>query len=351
MLHMSKRKRFIGYGLLCGLILLLLLFWWQRELIAYGWMQGKGQWRILREARPLTEILNDPQVADSLKQKILLVQEVRQFAIDSLGLKPSDSYNTLFDQQGKDVLWVLSAARPFAMESREWSFPVVGTVSYKGYFDLQVAQAEQAALDSAGWDTYLRSVGAWSTLGWFNDPIMSKLLFRGDGDLANTIIHELTHGTVFVPDSLDFNENLASFIGHEGAKRFLQQYRGELLSESRDEYLLRYRGRHLFSQHLLRGKAYLDSLYRQMPVHLPAQEKQARKQAAIRQIVNSLDTLPVENAARWKKFLALQKPNNAYFLSYQRYQGEQDTLRWMLENHFDHSLERFIAHFRKTYGR
>lgn len=346
----SKRKKIILYSFLGLLMLLAGLLWWQRALVDYGLMQAEGQLRILREARPLDEVLADEQVPDSLKNKILLIQDIRAFAVDSLGLRPSDSYTTLFDQKGEDVLWVVSAVRPYQMEAKEWWFPFVGTVSYKGYFDYDKIVAEQQELDSLGYDTYLRPVGAWSTLGWFSDPIMSNLLFRGDGSLANTIIHELTHATVFVPDSLTFNENLASFIGHQGALRFLNSGR-KGLDEDLETYQWRSKGRELLSKHLLNGYVYLDTLYKQMPEELPEAEKRRRKQNAIERIIAKIDTLPIEKPEKLQEYLREQPLNNAYFYSYQRYRGEQDSLQHMLDNQFDGSIERFIAYFRKKYGR
>lgn len=346
----SKRKKILLYSLLGLLLLLAGVLWWQHALVSYGLMQAEGQLRILREARPLEEVLADKNVPDSLKKKILLIQDIRDYAVDSLGLRPSDSYTTLFDQKGEEVLWVVSAVRPYKMEAKEWWFPFVGTVSYKGYFDYDKVIAEQRELDSLGYDTYVRPVGAWSTLGWFNDPIMSNLLFRGDGSLANTIIHELTHATVFVPDSLTFNENLASFIGHQGALRFLDSGR-QGLDEDLETYRWRSKGRELLSAHLLKGYAYLDSLYQQMPEELPEQEKERQKQKAIERIVLRVDTLPIAKPEQLQAYLREQSLNNAYFYSYQRYRSEQEILQQMLDNQFDGDIERFIAYFRKRYGR
>lgn len=343
---MKKKLRIVMAGLL---LLLGIVIVWQWELIGYGLLQGRGQFHVLWNARSVEEVMQDPAAPDTLKEKLRLVQEVRDFAIDSLGIRNTDVYNTLFDQQGKDILWVVTACKPYSLEQKYWSFPIVGKVSYKGYFDYERVQKEEAALAAAGYDTYVRSVGAWSTLGWFQDPILSNMLFRGDGELSNTVIHELTHGTIFVKDSLDFNENLATFIGHEGALRFMSRKWGED-SERLQHYLNRYEGRHLFSEHVLRGLRRLEALYKDFPEGMEDTEKEVAKQALISEIIAQTDTLPIENAAGWRRFLENVKPNNAYFMSFERYRGEQAALADQLNQRFNGDLRAFLAYYKKEHG-
>ena len=210
----------ISIGVAIGLVVLIAF---NLDLLEYGIGQLRGQMTILAEARPIDEVLEDPTFPDSLKTKIHLIQEVRQFAVEELELVDSKNYTTIYDQKGRDVLWNVSACEPYELKPYKWSFPILGSFSYKGFFDLEKARQERGVLDSLGLDTNIRAVGAWSTLGWFQDPILSNMLYRKEGDLAELIIHELTHATIFVKDSLTFNENLASFIGTEGAKLFLEK--------------------------------------------------------------------------------------------------------------------------------
>lgn len=343
-------KRTLRYLLTGLLLIIIILAVWQRELISYGIMQGKGQFNVLWNARPVEEVLEDPAVPDSLRQKLLLVQEVKEFAVDSLGIKPSGNYNTIFDQQGKDVLWVVTACRPYSLEQKQWTFPVTGQVSYKGYFDYERALREKAELAEEGYDTYLRSVGAWSTLGWFRDPVMSGMLFRGDGELVNTVIHELTHGTIFVKDSLDFNENLATFIGHHGAVRYMSHYWGPD-SERLQEYLSRNEGRQQFSEHMLRGLRQLGKLYESFPERMPAEQKEIAKQALIEKITEKTDTLGIPQATEYRKFLKRIEPNNAYFMSYERYRGEQEILEQHLEERFNGNISAFLGYYKNKFAR
>ncbi len=342
-------RRAIRNVLLILLLLIIVLGIWQWELIDYGIMQGRGQLNVLWNARSVEEVLEDPATPDSLRDRLYLVREVRDFAEDSLGIRRTNNYTTLFDQQGKDILWVVTACEPYSLEQVEWRFPVVGKVSYKGFFDYERALKEETALKEAGYDTYVRSVGAWSTLGWFKDPIMSNLLFRGEGELINTIIHELTHGTIFVKDSLDFNENLATFIGHEGALQFMALKWGEN-SKPLQEYKNRYEGRHLFSEHMLRGLRRLKELYGSFDENMPERDKAQAKQLLIERIVAQTDTIPAGAAEGYKRFLERIEPNNAYFMSYERYRGEQTVLREQYEQQFNENLERFLAYYKRKHG-
>lgn len=344
---MNRTFRTVLLGLL---LVLLIVAIWQWPLIDYGIMQGRGQLNVLWNARPVGEVLADPEVPDSLKQKLLLVQEVRDFAVDSLGVSKSENYTTLYDQQGKDILWIVTAVKPYSLEQKQWRFPVVGQVSYKGYFDHERAVQEKEALARAGYDTYMRSVGAWSTLGWFQDPIMSNLLFRGDGEVANTTIHELTHATLFVKDSLDFNENLATFVGHQGAIRFIAHKWGSD-SEKMKKYRNSYEGRHLFSEHMLRGLRQLGRLYDGFSAEMPVAEKEAAKQALIQEIISQTDTLPVENAGRYRSYLERVEPNNAFFMSYERYRGEQEALNREFQERFGGDVEKLLSTYKEKYGR
>lgn len=344
---MKRRLRNVFTGLF---ILIVVLGIWQWELVGYGIMQGKGQFNILWNARPVEEVLEDPAVPDSLKQKLLLVQDVKAFAVDSLGIKPSENYTTLFDQQGKEVLWLVTACRPYSLEQKQWTFPITGEVSYKGFFDYERALKEKAALDEEGYDTYLRSVGAWSTLGWFRDPVMSNLLFRGDGELVNTIIHELTHGTVFVKDSLDFNENLATFIGHQGAIRYMT-YKWGSQSKELQEYLVRNEARHLYSDHMLRGLRHLENLYEGFSESMTPEQKESAKQELIQEIIVQTDTLEVPQAKGYRAFLEQTRPNNAFFMAFERYRGEQGMLQQQLDKRFNGNLSAFLNYYKSRFAR
>ncbi|HEY9489631.1 MAG TPA: aminopeptidase, partial [Chryseosolibacter sp.] len=248
------------------LILVLVIAHW--DLVKYGLEQGRGQLNIVWNAKPVEEFLESAGFPDSLKSKLHLIDQVRKFAIDSLSLRDTKNYKTLFDQKGEEVMWVVMASEPFQLKAKEWTFPVIGSVPYKGFFDREKAAKLRNELEEVGWDVNIRNPGGWSTLGWFTDPILSKMLERNEGDLANLIIHEMSHATIFVKDSIDFNENLATFIGDRGTEKFLLSVYGPD-SKEYITYMNEDRDYVKFSNHMLRGAEKLDSLYGELDQRLP----------------------------------------------------------------------------------
>ena len=343
------KKILVGIG-----VLILLLLVWQYELVTYGLGQAKGQIKVIWNARPVYDILRDPQVPDSLKQKIRLAQEVREFAIDSLGVNDSDSYRSLYDQRGQPILWVVTACEPLSMKDKKWAFPILGEFSYKGFFDYDKALQERDALDTAGYDTNIRTVSAWSTLGILDDPLMSGLLFRSEGELANTIVHELTHATLFVRNNLRFNENLASFVGNQGAAEFLKYKYGDNSSEY-TYYIDHLADRRQFAEHMLAGVGRLDSLYQSFPEDWSMKQKQERKRQEIRAILQEAKQLGFKNQ-RYQKLLdrLLREenlPNNTFFKSYVRYQGELGSLENEFRESYDSDIRDFLVHLKQKYGK
>lgn len=137
-----------------------------------------------------------------------------------LGLNTGDSYTTFTRLESDTLAWVLSAAYPDRLESKTWWFPIVGSVPYKGYANKESAEGEQRELEKDRFDTYLRTTSAFSTLGWFSDPLLSSLLRYDDVELVSTIIHELSHNHLFLKGQVRFNESFATFVGRVGAVRF-----------------------------------------------------------------------------------------------------------------------------------
>ncbi|WPP48900.1 aminopeptidase [Catalinimonas niigatensis] len=346
-LHMGKK---ITGGIT---VILLLLLVWQYELVAYGLGQAKGQIKIIWNARPIKEILEDSYVADSLKQKIKLTQEIRDFAIDSLGVNDSDSYKSVYDQKGKPVLWVVTACEPFSLEDKKWNFPVLGSVSYKGFFEYEKALQEKAIWDAQGYDTGVRTVSAWSTLGILDDPIMSELLFRSEGELANTIVHELTHATLFVKNDLKFNENLASFIGSEGARAFLQYKYGKN-STAYQQYIYYQHDHKLFAEHMLKGVQRLDSLYKSFSPDMSREKKQLLKENKIRSILSEAKVLNFKQE-RYRNLSEklLQRdslPNNTFFKGYVRYQSTVSSLEKEYNEQFKGDIKAYLLYLKQKYG-
>ena len=186
-----------------------------------GWEEAN----ILLNREPIEKLIKSPETKPELQQKLALVVEARAFAARA-GLTPGESY-TEYSEVSRDVLvWVLSGADKTSLTPVTWWFPIVGSVPYKGFFDKKDGLAEARALSEDGFDIYLRPSAAFSTLGWFDDPLLSTLIAFDDVSLVNTVIHEILHNTVWVKDHAPFNETLANIVGMVGAIQFFTEREG-----------------------------------------------------------------------------------------------------------------------------
>lgn len=181
---------------------------------------AQGQARIILESRPIDEVINDPSTEDAVREKLKLVRQVKNFGEEVLGLAGDTSFTTFAAVKGSEFLYIVTAAPKLKLEAHTWDFPIVGTFPYKGFFDRSMAEAELARLAEAGFDTHLRAATAYSTLGWFTDPVFEPMLGLEETIIANVVLHEKTHATVFVAGDLAFNEGLASFVGEQGSIEF-----------------------------------------------------------------------------------------------------------------------------------
>jgi predicted aminopeptidase len=223
---------------------------------------------------------------------------------------------------------------------------VVGDLPYKGFFKKERALHERNQLEAKGYDVSIRNPGGWSTLGWFNDPILSGMLKRGEGDLSSLIIHEMVHATIFIRGDVDFNENLASFIGDTASYYFLAAKYGKQSKEFR-QYLEEDQDYRKYSRHILRGTRSLDSLYQSMKDEEPVELKKEKKKAMIYKIMSSADTLSLFQPRR--KISIDRLPNNTYFMSYHLYQARQDQFKKELNDKFNGNIKAYIKHLSEQY--
>lgn len=339
------KKVFLVLGLLLAVVVA-----WQWRWVTYGYMQASGQFRILWNARPVTDVLGDPAVPDSVKTRLRLVQDIRRFAIDSLGLNDTENYQTFFDQRGKPILWVLTAAEPYRLKAVDWRFPVIGSFTYIGYFDHERGKREEAEMRANGYDTELGEVAAWSTLGYFHDPILSGMLTRNDGRLASLIIHEMTHSTLFVKDNHEFNENLANFVGDYGSVRFLvSRYGADSPQVKEFEQGKAFSERYI--QHLNRGCRQLDGLYAEFGPGQPNGLKDSLKTELIRHIVRSSDTLYRQYAyvKRPKRFSERKLPNNAFFVGFATYNARRNQFEDEFRGRFRGDFRTYLGYLKTKY--
>jgi predicted aminopeptidase len=187
---------------------------------------AEGQLRLLRSARPIDEVLADPATPPDVREALAEVAPVLDYA-RALGLDVGRQYRSYAHWPGDRVVTALVATRPGEVRAADFWFPIVGSVPYKGFFDPARAQAAAESLAARGLDTCLVPVPAYSTLGWFPDPVATPLLRRGRGPLVETLLHELVHATVFVADDADWNEGVATFVGQEGAVRYFEARDGD----------------------------------------------------------------------------------------------------------------------------
>jgi predicted aminopeptidase len=176
--------------------------------------------RILARRRPIAEALNDASLGEATRGKLEIVIQARTFAQRDLALDVGDSY-TSFSDIGRDTLALVLSASPMdRLAAHTWWFPIVGRVPYKGFFSLEAAEKERRKLEEKHYDTYLRTTSAFSTLGWLPDPLLSTVLRQDSVGLVETVIHEVTHNTLFVTGQVKFNESFANFVGSVGAIEF-----------------------------------------------------------------------------------------------------------------------------------
>ena len=198
----------------------------------YTLKEGTTMLGYLGRAIPLEELAGKETASDEDRNFVKRVEDIRRFAIEELGLKESKNY-TRFVILDRDYLAaVVSASAKDSFTTYEWWFPVVGKVPYKGFFDAKDARNERAKLEKKDLDVWIRGVDAFSTLGWFRDPLYSYMEKYSDRELAELIIHELLHATVYLKNNSQFNEQLAEFVGSEGARLYIEKKRANSAEHS-----------------------------------------------------------------------------------------------------------------------
>ena len=257
-----RRVARIGGRILAGLALLVLLYLLLaptgRYLVRAAWEEG----RILARRRPIADIVQDSMTPAAMRSKLQVVLAARTFAADSIGLRARESFTTFSRLQHDTLVLVLSAAYRDRLEAFTWWFPIVGRVPYKGFFDFGAARTAARKLDRDAYDVYLRPSPAFSTLGWFNDPLVSTSLNADSLDLANTVIHELTHNTFYESGQAVFNESFANFVGARGSAWFFRS-RGQ--PNAADEADARWGDDKLMARFWERLYHSIDSTYRAHP--------------------------------------------------------------------------------------
>ena len=309
--RLSKPLSFFSRFLL-GLALSLPLHGCQFD---YYWHLFRGQAHIFLNREPLKKVLTNPTLDAQRLEKLLFIEKLRAFATQRIGLENSTSYTCFFDTKGQPISWNLSASPPDRFDPHLWDFPLIGSVPYKGFFEKNRGLEERKILKARGMDVLLRPVSAYSTLGFFSDPILSTMLNYPYDRLAELILHELTHETIYAKGHTDFNESLATFVGQTGSLLFLAELYGPetpLIQQAqrRREDQVR------FNDFMAKVVTSLDSLY---SLKLPSQKVLGDRKLVFNQAKKNFRTIKAEfKIINYDGFLEWEV-NNAHLLSYRRY--------------------------------
>ena len=228
----------------------------------YYFQSVSGHVKVMQAARPIPQWLADEHVSPAVKQRLQLAQRIRQFSVDELHLPDNESYRRFADLKRRAVVWNVVAAPEFSLTLHTWCFPVVGCVTYRGYYAEADAQAEAAALRLQGLEARVYGVPAYSTLGWLNwaggDPLLNTFIQYPDGEMARLIIHEMAHQVVYVKDDTMFNESFATAVERLGGLRWLAE---EGTPAAREQYEKFDARRRQFRALSLRTRQRLEGIY------------------------------------------------------------------------------------------
>ena len=296
------------------------------------------QQKILRAREPLEEIIQSPEYSNATKDKLKLAILAKNFAVKKLGLKETDNYDTYVKLNRPYVSWVVRVSDAYQIEPYKWWFPIVGSISYKGFFSRSEAKSEAQKFDPRKYDTYVRGVTAYSTLGWFSDPILSSMMSYENYEFVELIIHESTHATLYVKSNTDFNERLATFVGRKGAQLYYLDNEGKnsptlkiMKDEESDDKL--------FSNFISKEITSLKKWYKDNKGHINHSQKEERLADIVKRF-NS-DVKPHFVTKSYDYFSKI-KINNAKLLSYETYDQDLSEFEQLYKNE-GNDMKKFIS--------
>lgn len=287
-----------------------------------------GQMDVLAKRRPVEQVLNDPATTPQLKQQLKLVLRLREFASRELLLPDNRSYRRYADLERPFAVWNVFATPELSLEPKKWCFIVVGCVPYRGYFARDQAEQFAASMKQQGADVYVGGVPAYSTLGWFDDPLLNTFITRSEAELAGLLFHELAHQKLYVSGDAAFNESFATLVELEGVKRWFQQS-GK--AKEATAYMEKIKHREEFSALVLKHRARLKEIY-------ASNQNDAGKRTAKTRVFEELRGDYASLKAKWNGYAAFdqwfaQDLNNAhlaaiglysqYVVAFQKLLGQQ----------------------------
>ena len=307
------------------------------ELALYLTKISYGQINMLISTQKTADVLKDTTISKEEKQKIVLIEEIKKYSVDSLGYKPTKNFTTYFNQHNQPILWIVTACKPLSFEAYEWSFPIVGKVSYKGFFNRNSAQKEFLKIYRQGYDTDISEVSAWSTLGWLPDPILSSMLLKSKGRMANLFFHELFHATYYAPSSVDVNENLANFIARKATLQFLRNDTAEL-----HKFLKTIQDDSVYNNFTFKGYETLNAFYASSKEQDSTLRLKKKEDLLVKIYMESFH-LKLHYPTRFKNYnKQILVAKNSFFMDAHRYDGLSDSLNQVFNKKYGGNLKKMI---------
>jgi predicted aminopeptidase len=277
--------------------------------VGYYWQSVNGQLELWGRERPVAEVIGDPGTDENLRRKLARVEKIRNFASDKLKLPDNASYRSYADLGRPFAVWNVFAAPEFSVSPVQWCFPVAGCVAYRGYFDQAAADRFSVGLAAQGHDVYVGGVPAYSTLGYFADPLLNTFIYFSDPEIARLLFHELAHQVAYAPDDTVFNESFAVAVETEGMKRWLSST-GDKMALA--DFERRQRARNEFKRIVERCRQRLDAVYRS---GMPPEAMRSRKAAILEQMDREYRTFKDSAGFAGYDHWFAQRPNNAQVAS------------------------------------
>jgi len=265
------------YFRLAVTIIILLIFSGCASLNYYG-QSIQGQLEVLKKRQNINNLLQKNSISGVLRNKLNTVLDLRNFSIQHLGLPQNDSYLSYADLERDYVIWNIFANEEFSLQPLNWCYLIVGCLSYRGYFSKSDAQQHAVELKKQGYDIYLGGVSAYSTLGWFDDPVLNTMLRWSDIRLATVIFHELAHQQLYIKNDTEFNESYAEAVAHIGVTKWLEKKSNQSLLK---EYQQSQFQKKEFVSLIMHYKSKLNNVYQS---EKSDDEKRKRKQELIKKM-------------------------------------------------------------------
>lgn len=289
----------------------------------YYMQAAAGQWNVSRRSEPITEVIGQEQTSEQLADRLRLVQAARRFSVEELSLPDNKTYRNYADIERDYVVWNVFAAPEFSLQAKRWCFPVAGCVSYRGYFSRDAAIRESERLAKDGYDVAVGGVSAYSTLGKFNDPVLSSMMRWDDIQLVGVLFHELAHQVLYVKGDSGFNESFATAVQEFGLERWLG-------SEGRPEDIEVYRERRKTRQSLMALVADArDDLRRHYAATISDDKKRRLKASRLKRLESDVGLL-LERSGRDTSGWLQGEMNNARLASLTLYEGRLPSFRALL---------------------